>query len=119
LITFPALSATGLPPLAANVTNSLALSPGYLAAVFGSRADLAGQGARLRTLLVTAALGSAAGCALLLLAPPRAFELVVPFLVLGAAAALAFQSRLRRLVGHPAHLPPRRAAITLHAMVGL
>lgn len=119
LITFPALIATGLSPLAANVTNSLAVSPGYLAASYGSRADLTGQGPRLRALLVTAALGSAAGCGLLLLAPPRAFELVVPFLVLGAAAALAFQNRLRRLVGHPAHLPPRRAAITLHTMTGL
>jgi uncharacterized membrane protein YfcA len=119
LITFPTLIAIGMPPVAANATNSIAVSPGYFAAVVGSRHDLKGQGTRVRRLLPTAAVGSAAGCALLLLAPPRAFELVVPFLVLGAAAMLAFSDRLRRLVGHPAQLPPRRAALTLHAMVGL
>ena len=41
------------------------------------------------------------GCALLLLAPNEVFEQIVPFLVLGATAILAFQDRLRRLVGHP------------------
>lgn len=119
LVTFPTLVLVGLPPVAANVTNSIAVSPGYLAAVVGSRTDLTGQGRRARHLLPTAAAGSAAGCALLLLAPPRAFELVVPFLVLGAAGTLAFQDRLRRLVGHPAHMSPRRATVALHAWVGL
>jgi uncharacterized membrane protein YfcA len=119
LITFPALVAVGLPPVAANVTNSVAVSPGYLASIAGSRADLQGQGGRLRQLVPTAAAGAGAGCALLLLTPARAFELVVPFLVLGAAAALAYQDRLRRLVGHPRHLGPRRSAVTLHTVVGL
>jgi uncharacterized membrane protein YfcA len=61
--------------------------------------------------------GSVVGCALLLLTPARAFELVVPFLVLAAAATLAFQERLRGLVGHPRALSPRRAAITLQLVV--
>jgi uncharacterized membrane protein YfcA len=100
LITFPTLVAVGLDPVAANVTNSIAVSPGYLGSVVGSRADLAGQRQTVRRLLPTAAVGSAAGCALLLATPARAFELVVPFLVLAAAAVLAFQTRLRGLVGH-------------------
>lgn len=99
LVTYPALVAIGLPPVAANVTNSIAVSPGYLASVAGSRADLAGQRGRLLLLLPTAAVGSAAGCALLLVTPERAFELVVPFLVLGASAALAVRERLQRLTG--------------------
>jgi hypothetical protein len=119
LVTFPTLLATGLPPVAANVTNSIAVSPGYLGAVAGSRLDLAGQGHRVRHLLPTAAAGSAIGSALLLVTPERAFELVVPFLVLAASGLLAFQDRLRRLVGHPAQLSPRRATLSLHAMVGL
>ncbi|MEU8611749.1 sulfite exporter TauE/SafE family protein, partial [Actinoplanes sp. NPDC048791] len=61
--------------------------------------------------------GSAAGCALLLATPARAFELIVPFLVLAAAAALFFQNRLRGLVGHPRALSPRRQVITLQAVV--
>ena len=117
LITFPSLIATGLPSVDANVTNSVSVFPGYVSSVAGSRADLAGQGRRLRTILPTSLAGSVAGCALLLLTPARAFELIVPFLVLGAAATLAFQQRLRGLVGHPRTLSPRRAAITLQVVV--
>jgi uncharacterized protein len=117
LITFPTLIATGLPTVDANVTNSISVFPGYVSSVAGSRADLAGQGRRLRTILPAALLGSVAGCALLLLTPARAFEVVVPFLVLGAAATLAFQGRLRGLVGHPRAMSPRRAAIALQAVV--
>ncbi|MEV6306822.1 sulfite exporter TauE/SafE family protein [Actinoplanes sp. NPDC051861] len=117
LITFPTLIATGLPSVEANVTNSVSVFPGYVSSVVGSRADLAGQGYRVRATVVTAAAGTAAGCALLLLTPARAFEVVVPFLVLGAALTLAFQERLRALVGHPRAMSPRRAAITLHAVV--
>ncbi|MEV4349101.1 sulfite exporter TauE/SafE family protein [Actinoplanes sp. NPDC049596] len=117
LITFPSLIATGLPSVAANVTNSISVFPGYVSSVVGSRADLAGQSPRLRAIIPATVLGSVGGCALLLLTPARAFELIVPFLVLGAAATLAFQQRLRGLVGHPRHLSPRRAAVTLQLVV--
>jgi len=124
LITFPTLVAIGLPPVSANVTNSIAVSPGYVASVFGSRSDLAdlaaARGRRaLLGLIPTAIAGTAAGCALLLATPARAFELVVPFLVLGAAVVLAFQDRLRRVVGQPHEMSPRRRSTMLHAMVAL
>jgi hypothetical protein len=99
LITFPGLIAVGLPSVDANVTNSTAVFPGYVASVAGSRADLAGQGRRLRTIVPTSLVGAVLGCLLLLGTPARAFEVVVPFLVLGAAAVLFFQDRLRALVG--------------------
>ena len=117
LITFPSLIATGLPSVDANVTNSVAVFPGYVSSVVGSRADLAGQGGRLKAILPTTILGGVAGCALLLLTPARAFELIVPFLVLAAAATLAFQDRLRGLVGHPRALSPRRQSVTLQLVV--
>ncbi|MFI6132023.1 sulfite exporter TauE/SafE family protein [Micromonospora sp. NPDC051141] len=116
LITFPALIATGLPPVAANVSNSVAVFPGYAASVAGSRADLP-RGRALWSLLPTAAVGTALGCVLLLATPARAFEVVVPFLVLGATAILAFQDPLRRLVGHPSRLSPRRRTVTVQTMV--
>jgi uncharacterized membrane protein YfcA len=118
LITFPALIAVGLPPVPANVTNSVSVCPGYLSSVVGSRADLP-PWRRLLPLLPTTVLGTIAGCALLLATPARAFELVVPFLVLAATAVLAFQTRLRRLVGHPAEVGPRRRMLTVQAMVAL
>ncbi|PTA47219.1 sulfite exporter TauE/SafE family protein [Micromonospora sp. RP3T] len=116
LITFPALIATGLPPVAANVSNSVAVFPGYVASVVGSRADLP-RGRALWSLLPTVAVGTALGCVLLLATPARAFEVVVPFLVLGATAILAFQDPLRRLVGHPSRLSPRRRTVTVQTMV--
>jgi uncharacterized membrane protein YfcA len=61
--------------------------------------------------------GTAAGCALLLATPARAFDHVVPFLVLGAGAVLALQNRLRKVVGHPHEMPPGRRLLTLHGMV--
>ena len=117
LITFPSLIATGLPSVDANVTNSVAVFPGYVSSVLGSRADLAGQGRRLRAIIPASLVGAVGGCALLLLTPARAFEVIVPFLVLAAAATLAFQDRLRGLVGHPRALAPRRRAITLQVVV--
>ncbi|WP_329102808.1 sulfite exporter TauE/SafE family protein [Micromonospora sp. NBC_01699] len=118
LITFPALIAIGMPPIQANVTNSVSVCPGYLAAVAGSRDDLPAY-RRLVPLVPTAALGAVAGGALLLNTPEGAFEVIVPILVLGATAVLAFQDRLRRLVGHPADLGPRRRTLTLQGMVAL
>jgi hypothetical protein len=117
LITFPSLIAIGLPSVDANVTNSVAVFPGYVSSVVGSRADLEGQGARLKRIVPASVVGGVAGCALLLLTPARAFELIVPFLVLAAAATLAFQDRLRGLVGHPRALSPRRAEVTVQVVV--
>ena len=61
LITFPSLIATGLPSVDANVTNSVAVFPGYVSSVLGSRADLVGQGRRLRVILPGAMVGGVGG----------------------------------------------------------
>ncbi|WP_280841713.1 sulfite exporter TauE/SafE family protein [Micromonospora sp. A200] len=118
LITFPALIAVGLPPVPANVTNSVSVCPGYLASVAGSRADLPPRRS-LATLVPTTVVGTILGCLLLLATPARTFEVVVPFLVLGATAMLAFQDPLRALVGHPRDLAPRRRTVAVQAMVAL
>jgi uncharacterized membrane protein YfcA len=123
LITFPSLVAVGLGTIPANVTNSVAVSPGYAASVYGSRQDLAelaaGRGrGPLVALIPTAVIGTGIGCELLLHTPQRAFDLVVPFLVLGAAIVLAFQQRLGR-VGHPRDMSPRRQGAALHVSVGI
>ena len=118
LIAFPALIAIGLPPVAANVTNSVAVCPGWFASVAGSYPDLPDRRSLL-PLMPTAIVGAIVGCVLLLATPASAFELVVPFLVLAAAAVLAFQDRLRRLVGHPRDTDPRRRGVILHAIIGV
>lgn len=104
LITFPALVAVGLPPVAANVTNTVALCPGYLGAALAQRRDLAGQRARVIRVLPAGAIGGAAGAVLLLATGEKAFGIAVPYLILFAALLLAAQDRLRRwLVGRGEH----------------
>jgi uncharacterized membrane protein YfcA len=95
LITFPTLVAVGLSPVAASVTNTIALCPGYLGAMLTQRRDLAGQGKRIATILPGALVGGVAGALLLLSTNDRAFDRMVPFLILLAAALLAVQDSVR------------------------
>ena len=100
LILFPTLVALGMGPVPANVTNSVALWPGYLGSVAGFRQMYGGQRARLGRFAVVAVLGGATGSVLLLTTPSEAFDLVVPVLVLVASllvgAAPLVTARLRR-----------------------
>jgi uncharacterized protein len=98
LITFPTLLALGLPPVVANVTNTVGLVPGSISGALGYRPELRGQGGRMRLVLPAAALGGLSGAALLLLLPGSTFELVVPYLILVAVGLVAFQERIAAAV---------------------
>ncbi|MCA2627598.1 MULTISPECIES: sulfite exporter TauE/SafE family protein [unclassified Microcystis] len=95
LITFPTLMAVGIPPVMANVTNTVALCPGYLGATLAQKKDLHGQQKRIRLLLPSAVIGGIIGGILLLNSSDKVFERLIPFLILLAAALLAFQDTLR------------------------
>ena len=117
LLSFPALIAAGLTPLAANVTNAVALWPGYAGSVLGFRPELDGQAARLRGFVADAVVGAAAGSFLLLALPAEAFDLVVPALVLLATALLALQPRLARRLRDQGAGAARGHTVALHASV--
>ncbi len=121
LISFPALVAAGFTPLAANITSTIALCPGFLGATYAQRLDLRGQRARLMRLLPYSLVGGLLGATLLLHTGERRFTEVVPWLLLAACALLASQERLRRALavrsgsaqggsalaqGAPSWLPP-------------
>jgi uncharacterized membrane protein YfcA len=95
LISFPALTAVGLPAVVANVTNTLALSPGYLGATLAQRDQLQGQRRRILLLLPAAALGGLAGGLLLLASDEALFRRLVPWLILAGSLLLAAQEPLR------------------------
>lgn len=99
LISFPALLATGYSPVTANVTNSLAVLPGYAGGSLAYREELSGQRGRAVRLGITAALGGVAGAIVLLSTPEEAFEAIVPFLVLGASLLLLAQPWIERRLG--------------------
>src|SRR3954465_14618172 len=82
LISFPALVAVGVPTLAANVTNQIAVLPGYLGGAGGYREGRGGEGERAVALAVTSVVGALVGAALLVASSKRLFEVLAPVLVL-------------------------------------
>lgn len=81
LVTFPTLLAFGVPPVTANVSNSIGLLPGLVTGVLGYRRELTGQRARIIYIASAAASGGLLG-GLMLVWQPGAFELVVPALII-------------------------------------
>jgi hypothetical protein len=119
LISFPALIAAGYPSKTANVTNTVALWPGYVGGSVNYREELRTQRPRLVPLLVPSVAGALAGSVILLATPESAFDAVVPFLIVTACVVMAFQDQLssfaerHRLVSAGAdHVP-----LTLHIVM--
>jgi uncharacterized membrane protein YfcA len=96
LVTYPVLLALGVPPLSANMTNTVSLVLTGAGSVAGSRPELAGQGRRVLRLAAITALGGAAGAAVLLAAPAGSFALVVPVLIAGASVVLLVQPAIKK-----------------------
>ena len=101
VVSYPVLLALGLPPLAANVTNTVSLVLTGVGSVLGSRPELVGQRPRAIRLGTITALGGATGAAILLLAPASAFAVVVPILIGGASVLLLVQPLIRGLAPTP------------------
>ncbi len=110
LLTFPALLAAGVPPVTANATNTVALFPGQLASSFAYRSHIADERRRAIVLAIPSLLGGLLGAWLLIELPEKAFEAVVPWLIVFACVVLAFQGQLKHLASraraaeHPAAL---------------
>jgi uncharacterized membrane protein YfcA len=106
-LTLPALIFVGIPPIMANATSALAVSPGYLGSTLGFKAELRALPlARLRREMVLSALGGVAGALLLLWTPAKLFTGIVPWLLLFATALFALGPSLTRRNAHkalPAH----------------
>jgi uncharacterized protein len=96
LITFPTLVFVGVPAVAANVTNTVALCPGYLGATLAQKKDLQGQRRRMWLFLPVGALGGVIGGILLLNTGEKLFQAIIPYLILLASGLLAVQDPLRR-----------------------
>lgn len=96
-VSLPALIATGLPPVIANATSTLALVPGSLASAWVYRKDLAPIGAASqKAMLAVTVAGGIVGSVLLLAMPSSSFEAALPWLLLGATITLAVGPSLSR-----------------------
>jgi uncharacterized membrane protein YfcA len=91
LLTFPALLTAGLPPLQANVSNSIGLVPGSLSGAWAYRAELRGRLGQAARLCAASGTGGVIGALLLLRLPTRVFEFVVPALVAASSILVLVQ----------------------------
>ncbi|TCN35895.1 hypothetical protein EV644_114150 [Kribbella orskensis] len=103
LLTFPALLAVGIPPVVANVSNTVGLSPGTAAGAIGYRRELEGQRGRMLRLIPASLLGGIVGAILLLKLPESAFEAIVPGLILLGCVLVALQPWLSKRISLPKH----------------
>lgn len=106
LITFPALTALGIPALQANVTNTMALIPGYLSGSIAQRGAILAQRRQVVVAVPAALVGGVLGGWLLLRTDPSMFEKLVPWLILLATLLLALEDRIKAAV---ARLAPHHA----------
>lgn len=118
VVSYPVLLAVGLSPLAANVTNTVALATTSLGAAGGSMPELAGQRQRVLRLGLLTAAGGATGSSVLLLTPAEAFATVAPWLIAGASGVLLVEPRLQRMprVGGGGESPRVRIGVFLVAI---
>ena len=96
LVSFPALLAAGYPSKAANVTNSVAMWPGYVGGSYGYRSELSRQQRRIALLAMPSILGAIAGSVILLQTPESAFDQLAPFLIIFACLVMVLQDRIAR-----------------------
>ncbi|GAB3206538.1 sulfite exporter TauE/SafE family protein [Nocardia tengchongensis] len=96
LLSFPALLATGLPPVTATVTNSVSVWPGYLGGAAALRKRLDEHRTLVPGLILTGVAGASGGVIALLAAPPKVFAALVPYLILAATALFAAQPLVSR-----------------------
>ncbi|WP_210438512.1 sulfite exporter TauE/SafE family protein [Nocardioides xinjiangensis] len=94
LLSFPVLVGLGLPPVVANVSNTLGLIPGGLGGVVGYRREVREAGRVAYVIAAVCAVGAVAGAALLLGLPPGVFEAVVPYLILFTCLLVGIQPRV-------------------------
>lgn len=118
LVSYPVLLAVGIPPVAANMTNTVALLSSAAGAAAGSRRELRGQGRRNLRHGAIAVAGGTAGAVLLLSTPSSAFERIVPWLIVLGAITLLLREPLRTWYAKPGFRPPLGVAIFMIAIYG-
>lgn len=98
-ISFPVLLFTGIPPIEANATNTVALWPGLGASSLAYLKLLNMPRRILLPLLVTSVIGGLAGALLLLKTPQHTFLHLIPWLLLSGTLLFTFGNRIREIAG--------------------
>ena len=121
-VTFPALMFTGVPPIAANATNTVALWAGVTASTGAYRNRLDVPRRVLLPLIVASVAGGLVGAYLLLKTPAHTFLRVLPWLMLAATLLFTFGARLARKrpgIAHNATTGTILAATVCELFIGI
>lgn len=116
LITFPVLIGVGVPPVTANVSNSVGLFPGSMVGAWGYRRELAGQRERGVKLGIASMVGAIGGALLLLVLPASAFKAIVPALIILALLLVIFGKQLTARLAATGHRPATRTTPLLFGL---
>jgi uncharacterized membrane protein YfcA len=117
LITFPAMLAAGLPPVLANASNAVAVTPGHLIAACADRHVLPPADRRMLAAILAVLLGSTVGAVLLLTTPERLFTLLVPALIGVATVIFAFARPIQRSIAQAFGDTPSQPVATRAALL--
>src|SRR5215510_7647289 len=117
-LTFPALVFTGVPSIVANATSTVALFPGVLASAWAYRKEIEALDIPVKPAVVASIAGGITGALLLLSTSQRAFDAVIPWLLLAATIVFAIGPRVRTMFKGKSWVGPK-ALVIFHYFVGI
>jgi uncharacterized protein len=118
-LSFPVLLLTGVLPIQASATNTLAVWPGIIAGTIGYRREVAAHRHLLPVLTVVGVIGGFAGAKILLHTSQATFFRIIPWLLLGGTIVFLFGVPLARWIRQRTLLHPRVSFVTRAVTVAL
>ena len=117
-LTFPALVFTGVPSIVANATSTVALFPGVLASAWAYRKEMETLNIPVKPAIVASIAGGVSGAVLLLSTSQKAFDAVIPWLLLAATIVFAIGPRVTTIFKRKSWIGPK-ALVIFHYFVGI
>ena len=117
-LTFPALVFTGVPSIVANATSTVALFPGVLASAWAYRKEMETLNIPVKPAIVASIAGGISGAVLLLSTSQKAFDAVIPWLLLAATIVFAIGPRVTTIFKRKSWIGPK-ALVIFHYFVGI
>jgi hypothetical protein len=111
LVSFPVLIALGIPPITANITNTLALCPGYFGGIIAQRKEFKTQKNRLWQIILLSILGGLIGGFLLVHSDEQSFRILIPYLILFATLLLVLQVPIKRWIQYRSDTHSPRSSV--------
>ena len=117
-LTFPALVFTGVPSIVANATSTVAVFPGVLMSAWAYRKEMETLDIPVKPVIVASIAGGISGALLLLSTSQKAFDAVIPWLLLAATIVFAIGPRVTTMFKRKSWIGPK-ALVIFHYFAGI